>query len=744
MICVYSTQNNEEMNYRKISSKKIHFNKNNQQQKFDISYIILLDEFLDYVQQKQDDFNQIGFICYQYLQSQVDVVLKEFEKELLQLQDDIKQMIEFPVNLNNEIEVKQNVSQYLESLKTLISEICTVVNVDESLDKMVIGLLKALNDQRQKMLKCLNQIFEENSQFEHYLKINYKGKLPNEVVQQLLQFQFKLDESDFKVLQEISKYQYNYDVIKKTMLIMSINLKQWFEQFDLYLPQSLAYFGRIHHQKDNINLNKHYVIVLGMTKVGKSTLLNILNNPENIIITQDKKFDVKQKNSKILLSHKNTSQTFYTENVDIGQFIFVDTPGLRDTHGDNRVFNHLNIFNQINQVRDQFFLFMIDGELLSTNKNDLIDSIVQINLILGDQLDDQYLENIIIPTFTKIRDDFTMEQIITKWQTETMKDITDQKQLKILNIIKKAIDEQHYVKIYQAEHYEVHQELNKLELEIQQLKDEICELVEKGEESKEQQAKLRQKKKELEQLNKASLFEDKMIQIKQDILGKCENILERKKIALQGKSDINQKFEFKLSDEEQPLLNKLLAHRDKFYQQIVNIITNEFIAKMLFDNSMSIDEKFSVRYQIDDINLERIEDIPKVLISEKIQSQIEKLDRFNNNIKEHDKNEDPTKVDFMEFKKKFQFICEAFKNAASKHQILIYKWNEVIQFHKISLSIPNILITVPLVLLMAISAGNELFKNSLFVKQTEKEKEEKLQLIKIQQTYFTQFENKSK
>ncbi|CAD8202983.1 unnamed protein product [Paramecium octaurelia] len=392
-ICVYDKWDKDEMNCCKVSSKKIHHNKNKVQDRFDLSYIKLLDEAFVYAQYKQIVQNSIGYKCQEYLQSQVDVVLKEFEKELEKLQNDIELMIEFPVNLANEIESNQNVSQYLESLKTFIDEVFMLVKVDENFDKMVEGLLKALKNQRSKMLECLNKIVKEISQFENYLIINYQEKSPNEVFNQLLQFQFKLDESDIKVLQQIKQYQYNYGVITKTMLTIQINFYQWFEYFDLFLPQSFAYFQRINNKKYNINFKKPYVIVLGMTKVGKSTLLNILNKPENIRITKDNKFDVEKRNSKILLSHKNTSQTFQTQEVDIGEFIFVDTPGLRDTNGVNIVFNKLNIFNTINQVREQIFLFLIDGAQLSTSKNDLIDSINQINLMLTDQ----YLENNIIP-----------------------------------------------------------------------------------------------------------------------------------------------------------------------------------------------------------------------------------------------------------------------------------------------------------------------------------------------------------
>ncbi|CAD8202985.1 unnamed protein product [Paramecium octaurelia] len=319
---------------------------------------------------------------------------------------------------------------------------------------------------------------------------------------------------------------------------------------------------------------------------------------------------------------------------------------------------------------------------------------------------------------------------------------------KILNIIKKALDQENYIKIYQANHYEIHEEIKLLEQEIKDLKEQILLLSKKREVCTDQFEQLEQKEKELQDLNKQRLLSKKITQIKEDVLGKCKIILERKKNALQGKSDLNQKNKLNLSEEENQLLYKILEHRDKFYKHLLNNITNEFIAQMLFDNSMSINDKVSLLYKIDNVNLERIQDIPEELMSQKTQDQIYKLDRFNNNIKEHDENKDPTKVDFKEFKKKFTFICAAFTNEASIHhelqEFLTYKWKQIDQFYKIPLSIPNILITIPCALIMAISAGSELFKKSLFVQKMEKEKQEKLIQAQIQQKYFKEFEKKNR
>lgn len=78
--------------------------------------------------------------------------------------------------------------------------------------------------------------------------------------------------------------------------------------------------------------------------------MNILSNPQNIIVTKDKKFDVKDKDTKFSISHKNISETFQMEYEEIDNFKFFDCPGLCDTQKKNRFINHFNLFNQISLI----------------------------------------------------------------------------------------------------------------------------------------------------------------------------------------------------------------------------------------------------------------------------------------------------------------------------------------------------------------------------------------------------------
>ncbi|CAK57537.1 unnamed protein product (macronuclear) [Paramecium tetraurelia] len=672
-----------------------------------------------------------------------DLYAIKFEKELLQLYKDILLMIEFPINLNNEIEVNQNVSLYLESLKTFIADICIILS-EKDFYKMAEQFKQIIYKNRQKMIQCLNNIVQENTEFEIYLRIKSKDKPHNEVFNQLLQFKFQLHESDIEILEKLKMYQYNEDVIKKTLYMIILDINQQFKQFDLYLPQSLAYVKRIIPQQQNANLDKPYVFVLGMTKVGKSTLLNILNNPENIIITQDKKFDVKQKNNKILLSHKNSSSTFQTENLEIGNFLFVDTPGIRDTYDINRGINHFNIFNSITRVSQQILLLMIDGEQLQTTKNDLIDSITLINNMLGDQNDDKYLENFIIPVFTKIRNASTMEQIIRKWQTETMKDITDQKQLNILKIIKNAIDQENYIKIYSAERYEIHEKVQQLKLEIKSLKDQICEFdIERVDEFMALQACLKTKIQEQKLVDCEGLFQQKIKQIKEDVLRKCENILKMKEKTQLENSDINQSlnFELQLTPELKHHIEKLLPHRNNFYQHLSNLITNNFIAKMLFDGSISINEKFLILYKIKNKKMNTFSDISQYLINQQIQDQINELNHVNNIIsKFDDQNQDPQKVNFENFQFQLKILLNLFREQTSTLINGIALCNEKFDLpftfqKKLNMLYNAIIIS---------KVCEKIFINSVLVTQKEIQKQATINLLKVQQNYISFLEKTRK
>lgn len=61
--------------------------------------------------------------------------------------------------------------------------------------------------------------------------------------------------------------------------------------------------NRLIPQNCNINPDEPYLFVIGPTRVGKSTLINILSKPENIVVKENK-FDVKEKNKQILISDR--------------------------------------------------------------------------------------------------------------------------------------------------------------------------------------------------------------------------------------------------------------------------------------------------------------------------------------------------------------------------------------------------------------------------------------------------------
>ncbi|CAD8083480.1 unnamed protein product [Paramecium primaurelia] len=747
IIFLYNQQDSEIINYCKLSKKKIDFQKSKQHGKFDSKFIETLDQFLNYFQFKKNDPNLIGYKCQNYVQDKVNVVLKVFEKELIQLQKDISLMIEFPVNLNNEIERNDNVKQYLESLKTIIGEIYMILKDIYEFDEKVKQIHIVLNKFRNQLIKYLSDIVKENSEFQKYLKLIYKDESPDDVFNQLLQFKFELVGSDNEVLQKLKKYNYNQDSINATLMRVIIDIKFWFEQFNLYLPQSLAYLKRmIIPQNQKINQDKPHVFVLGMTRVGKSTLLNILKNPENIIVNQNKNFDVKVKDNNIVISDSNNSETFLLQNQEIDNFIFVDSPGLRDTSNNNRVINHYKTFIEVIKAKQQIFLLMIDGEELIKNKNDLIDSIETINLMLGKQNNDNCLENLILPVFTKIRNDSTMEKIKIKWQNDTMKDIQDQFQLKILNIIKKAIDDGNYFIIYIAENYEIEFQKKQLDSEIKTLIEKFVEIdVENQEELKKLQEQTKSKQQELKKLQQVN-FLQKIKQIKDDLLKKCEKIL----IARQ-KNGQSLNFEFNLTPELKDSLKKLLPHRKKFYQHIFNIIQSDFIAKMLYDDTKSINDKFKQMYDISQNEIKLFSDIPQNIITQDIQQYIEQLNTFNNIISQSDdQNQYLQEDDFQQFYNRLTLLASAFSKidiickAAGLKQII---WNKLSikywknqSINKKAFFSSKILSEGLLIVYLQLSVLNLLFTNNVFVTEKEKEKLERLNLLKFQQEYWRKFE----
>ncbi|CAD8126608.1 unnamed protein product [Paramecium sonneborni] len=184
-------------------------------------------------------------------------------------------MIDLTVNLNNEKDSNENVSQYLQSLNTIICDMHILFQQFRKLDQLQEVLIKY----RQKIREYLINIVKENTQLEVYLQSIHEGQ------------------------SHIEKYNFNQDCINENN-ILSIDKTQILYQYPFLFSVKLSIDKENNSSKLKLKLRQTLYFYFGMTRVGKSMikclikqkiqlfLINIskLNNPENIIIILDNKY----------------------------------------------------------------------------------------------------------------------------------------------------------------------------------------------------------------------------------------------------------------------------------------------------------------------------------------------------------------------------------------------------------------------------------------------------------------------
>ncbi|CAD8124261.1 unnamed protein product [Paramecium sonneborni] len=464
----------------KINSSKIDFLES--LKKIDQTMFSKINDIDEYNFFFKKEHITIGFKSQQYIQEQINVILKSFNTQLQYLQNNLQQLQEYPIDSQNENK-NQNVKDYDKNLKLLIKEMRQVFKGNPIFLNLVDLIPQILNKYKDMIIDKFKQIFETNRYLQDYLNSNEKGLMQ---IMENFQFEFRLNECDKEIMIYFSGY-YDEDELQQTIFNIQYKIEYWYKYFDEHNLQSLTIIRRL--LKDaNIfkEFNETIVFVVGLTKVGKSTFINILDNPENIIVTKDRKFDVNNQNNQFKISHENNSETQKLEYKKINDYILVDTPGIFDTNEDNRIYNLINIFKSIKTSKKFIIVVLIDGEKLLESKNDLITTIQNIGSMLPDEIIYSALNSIILPVFTKLKNKSTLEEIKKNWQSQTMQFINNDKLQKFLKSIKEQIDNGDYLQIYDVQFYsqsnleKIKQERDKFQQEGNEyfIKDKINECME--------------------------------------------------------------------------------------------------------------------------------------------------------------------------------------------------------------------------------------------------------------------------
>ncbi|CAD8125916.1 unnamed protein product [Paramecium sonneborni] len=408
-------------------------------------------------------FKNIGYICQMYLSNQLQLIYDEFGKQLKLLEKDLFILLQLPINIiNMQQEISHKEKQFQENLYIILIKIKQILfQYIDNFENLSTQIYNVINEWQNNITNSLIEIKNDNLQIKEFLNNLTKENIKFNNNSQYFQYDFLLSKADIIV------YNYFQNYNDKQKLISDLNqfdllIISWLDCFKDNIVSSIAYLFKLDllPQEQEQKKNQTSVFILGPTRVGKSTLLNIINNSLNMKIheTQHKSlvFDVKEVSEKFEISHGLNSLTdclqyFQLKNTNL---LFFDSPGFVDTQYEKRIINQIKIFLKLIIQNQVILMILIDGLELCVSKKNFSETIKLLNIFFGDDsFDKQNYLSIIIPVFTKLEEN-TMDVIKKKWDSEIMKNIQNNAEENMLKIIKNQIDKNRHIKIYQASHYQ--------------------------------------------------------------------------------------------------------------------------------------------------------------------------------------------------------------------------------------------------------------------------------------------------
>ncbi|CAD8098817.1 unnamed protein product [Paramecium primaurelia] len=535
-------------------------------------------------------FKQIGFSCI----SQKLCFINSHNLFAYQT-NKLKNLLELQINLNEEAKQYQKIQEYLNYLKQLIQKIKGYINVKN----LNLIYFKQLCSYLQDITRFYLKILEENlNQIKDIPTISWKiEKYLSEQKNNILNFNVDFTDNDMNLLDYFKEY-YTFDYLKEIIKLQEKSLIFWFEHFESPIPQRLSYINNlIGNQNDQNNQNRLNVLVLGNTRVGKSTLLNILHNPNNMKLIQLRSgrycFDVIDNDNMFEISHGNNSKTFSIKELQINtgksDLIFIDTPGFNDTQVEKRLINQIQMFQRINKSKQFVTLFLIDGDVLEQDKTKLLDSIEHFYLFFDNQLNMKQLEQILIPVFTKVNEAI-MGEIKNKWESSTMQKCNSKQEKEFLRVIKNKIDNNQYITLFKAEKYFI-SSLEQLKKDKQaiidkMMKEEHNEVSQKEMQDKYQKITLQIQNLEVNQQKiQYQIINSDINKIRDQIFSQCQVLYDQQR-------ELNEEFNFqlKLTPSMENSLNIVLKHFSQINNYIDELISYIIINQILFKQNNSFEQ----------------------------------------------------------------------------------------------------------------------------------------------------------
>ncbi|CAD8125259.1 unnamed protein product [Paramecium sonneborni] len=229
------------------------------------------------------------------------------------------------------------------------------------ISKTIIQLNQIIDKYDQTLGEILKGVKNQNT-FKEFLrkeKINpsdmqiEKFQIENQNLDKIINFFITYNYNDFKDLQIIE------------LQMFQQQLFQWVQYYDLDLEFNFYEIKKVSASITQKQPLDKAVLVLGETRVGKSTFLNVLQNPENLQI--GKKLDrliyevKKDQVSPIKIGHNLISETQFLQQLEIGQIHYFDTPGFNDTRSEfKRISDLINIYEQMRVIKQLIIMVVID------------------------------------------------------------------------------------------------------------------------------------------------------------------------------------------------------------------------------------------------------------------------------------------------------------------------------------------------------------------------------------------------
>ncbi|CAD8066618.1 unnamed protein product [Paramecium primaurelia] len=376
----------EFLNFGRIILKKEKISLINQYGKNQFSYTYLITlksqnnlNFIEIEQQKilRNIFKKNEFLYFQILKHPIQFNYGEMSSEIMKVQEQLFEFVnnkieQFQIQLLNLqqipkltdfFELQQSLGNYLKQLNEILSlykkpKFSLVWKIVYKINHLNMNIGSSINIQ----LKNLNK-----QHLEQFLKMKRCTFEDLFIKMQLL------ESNHLKLIDEfLRKYhQYQYDdVLLVSLQNFAINVDFWNSYFKDFLESKLSQLNMISKNlqpQPQQDIEKG-VFFFGKSKVGKSTILNLIQNPQ--ILTIKKEFSeqcyvVKDgQQSQFNIGHGFMSETQMIQGTQIDDVWYFDCPGFDDNISEyTRIAHRINLYNYLKKTKKVIGFLVIDGSI---------------------------------------------------------------------------------------------------------------------------------------------------------------------------------------------------------------------------------------------------------------------------------------------------------------------------------------------------------------------------------------------